>query len=227
MPGCRRPTTGERRKAPTPNPSPEDGGGKSAVGDSSSEDAGVGIGVADGTTITRRPAWAFAADSAREALAKQFGTRTLEGFGFDLTDGGRDMPAIRAAGAILDYLTETQKASLAHLDRLTPHRLGATLEIDPSTRRSLELTRTLRDGRREGSLLGSSTEPSPPWARGCWPIGSPRPTTDRAAIDARLDAVGELLHDTAMADGLRSKLRTVFDIERLLARVDHRPSNAA
>ena len=63
-------------------------------------------------------------------------------------------PALQAAGAVLDYLTETQKASLAHIDCLTPYRVGKRLEIDEATRRSLELTQTLRDGRREGSLLG-------------------------------------------------------------------------
>ena len=63
------------------------------------------------------------------------------------------MPAVRAAGAILDYLAETQKTSLEHLDRLVPYRPGQSLEIDEASRRSLEISRTLREGRREGSLL--------------------------------------------------------------------------
>src|SRR5262249_34912033 len=100
--------------------------------------------------ITPRPTWAFSLSGATAALAKQFGTATLEGFGFDRD---RDVLALRAAGAILDYLTETQRASLGHLDRLLPYHTGTTLAIDESTRRSLEINRTLRDDRREGSLL--------------------------------------------------------------------------
>ena len=57
----------------------------------------------------------------------------------------------QAAGAILDYLSETQRSSLDHIDRLLPYRSGESLEIDEATRRSLELTRTIRDGSRDGS----------------------------------------------------------------------------
>ncbi|MBN1854783.1 MAG: DNA mismatch repair protein MutS [Pirellulales bacterium] len=173
------------------------------------------------TAITYRPPWTFAADSAREALTRHFGTKTLEGFGFQTsgTDGDRDMPAIRAAGAILEYLQETQKVSLAHLERLTPHRLGSTLEIDPATRRSLELTRTLRDGRREGSLLGVIDRTTTAMGVRMLADWLAAPLADRDAIDARLDAVAELVDDTFLTEGLRNLLRTVFDIERLLARV--------
>src|SRR5262249_51551892 len=73
------------------------------------------------TLVTRRPAWAFSLAGATAALAKQFETATLEGFGFDAK---RDALALRAAGAILEYLTETQRASLAHLDRLLPYQTG-------------------------------------------------------------------------------------------------------
>src|SRR5262249_29760095 len=64
--------------------------------------------------LTSRPAWSFSLQTATAALAKQFNTVTLEGFGFDHE---RDALALRAAGAVLEYLTETQRSSLAHLDR--------------------------------------------------------------------------------------------------------------
>ncbi len=97
--------------------------------------------LADGTLgertlVTRRAAWTFGADAARQALHQHFGTATLEGFGFD--DG--DATAVRAAGAVVGYLVETQKASLAHIDRLARYAAGSTLEIDAATRRSLEIT---------------------------------------------------------------------------------------
>ncbi|MCE5303760.1 MAG: DNA mismatch repair protein MutS [Planctomycetaceae bacterium] len=167
--------------------------------------------------VTRRPGWAFSLAAAQQSLAKQFGTTGLAGFGF--TDEPGDLQAIRAAGAILDYLTETQKSSLAHIDRLLPYRASGTLEIDESSRRSLEISRTIRDARREGSLL---------WVldRTVTAMGSrllaewvANPLCDVEAIRTRLDAVEELLGDQALCEGLQEQLRRVYDVERLLARV--------
>lgn len=171
--------------------------------------------VAEELTVTRRPAWAFSLASATETLTRHFGTKSLEGFGF----GEGDSPAIRAAGAVLDYLAETQKASIAHIDRLAPYRPGTTLEIDEATWRSLEITRTMRDGRREGSLLAVMD-------RTATPMGSRRlaewlaaPLMDVAAIDERLDGVAELVADAGLAASLAEQLKKVYDLERLLARV--------
>ena len=169
------------------------------------------------TMVTRRPAWAFSQPTARQVLAKHFGTAGLDGFGF--SDGPVDAQAIRAAGAILDYLTETQKSSLEHIDRLAPYRTTGTLEIDEASRRSLEITRTIRDGRREGALL---------WVldRTVTAMGSrlladwlSNPLTDAAGIRARLDAVQELVGEQSLCDDLQETLRRVYDVERLLARV--------
>ncbi len=101
--------------------------------------------------VTRRPAWAFSLETARQALLKHFRTNNLEGFGF--VEESDDDQALRAAGAVIDYLNETQKTSLEHVDHLSSYRSATALEIDESSRRSLEITRTIREGRREGSLL--------------------------------------------------------------------------
>jgi DNA mismatch repair protein MutS len=171
----------------------------------------------DRMMITRRPAWAFSQQTARQTLAKHFGTAGLEGFGYG--DSPADTQAIRAAGAILDYLAETQKSSLAHVDRLTPYHSSGTLEIDEASRRSLEITRTIRDARREGSLL---------WVldRTVTAMGSrllaewvANPLTDVAAICTRLDAVEELIGDQSLCADLHETLRRVYDVERLLARL--------
>ncbi|MGD9127606.1 MAG: DNA mismatch repair protein MutS [Planctomycetia bacterium] len=167
--------------------------------------------------VTRRPIWAYSHDSAREALSKQFGTASLDGFGF--TDSPEDVQAIRAAGAILDYLHETQKNSLAHLDRIVPYRTSGTLEIDESSRRSLELTRTIREGRREGSLLGVLDRTVTAMGSRMMADWLGNPLTDIDRIHARHDAVEELLGDTIRTDALRDALRRVYDVERLLARV--------
>ena len=158
-------------------------------------------------------------------LAKHFGTAGLEGFGF--ADGPADAQAIRAAGAILDYLAETQKSSLDHIDRLLPYRSSGTLEIDESSRRSLEITRTIRDGRREGSLL---------WVldRTVTAMGSrlladwvANPLTDVAAIRARLEAVAELVGEPVAVR--RSARDAAAGVRRGAAAGprDHRPGQPA
>ncbi|MDP7018006.1 MAG: DNA mismatch repair protein MutS, partial [Pirellulaceae bacterium] len=164
---------------------------------------------------TGRPSWAFGSDSSDKTLLKHFAVKSLEGFGFH----DDDRPAIRAAGAVLDYLQETQKASLAHIERLTPYRLGQTLEIDQATRRSLEISRTLRDGGREGSLLSMIDRTATSMGSRTLADWLSNPLTDIEAIDARLDAVAELRAAARLRENLRDRLKGVYDLERLVARV--------
>jgi len=165
--------------------------------------------------VTRRPAWAFSYASAQQSLARQFETAGLEVFGF--TD--RDVPAVRAAGAVLDYLQETQKTSLDHFYSLRRYHVGHFLEIDEATRRSLEVTRTLREGRREGSLLAVIDNTVTPMGARLLADWISAPLTDPDKISTRLDAVEELLRETRVRGELRAALQGVYDIQRLLARV--------
>jgi DNA mismatch repair protein MutS len=169
----------------------------------------------DGPLVTRRPAWAFSSDAARDVLCKHFAVAGFEGFGFEDADG----PAICAAGAVLGYLLETQKASLGHIDTLVRYAAGGTLEIDAATRRSLEITCTLRDGRREGSLLGVLDRTVTAMGSRLLADWLANPLVDLARIDERLDAVAELVAEPALADALHDHLRSIYDLERLLARV--------
>jgi DNA mismatch repair protein MutS len=173
----------------------------------------------DGLAITRRPAWAFGHTSAVATLTKHFGVRSLEGFGFDTSAAGADAPALRAAGAILDYLAETQKASLAHIDRLSPYSASERLAIDPATRRSLELVATIRDGRRDGSLLGVIDRTITSLGARLLADWLAAPLTDVNDIEARLEAVAEFVADAAWAANLRDSLKQIYDVQRLLARV--------
>lgn len=169
----------------------------------------------DGVAITRRPSWAFAHHAARETLTKHFATAELDGFGFLEHETG----AIRAAGAILEYLIETQKSSIEHIDRLLPYRTGDALEIDEATRRSLEISRTLRDGARAGSLLGVLDKTISAMGSRLMSDWVANPLCDLETIHARLDAVTELLADAALCQALRDALKGLYDVERLLARV--------
>ncbi|MCS7236940.1 MAG: DNA mismatch repair protein MutS [Thermoguttaceae bacterium] len=165
--------------------------------------------------VTKRPDWSFSLSGAIERLTQQFGTVNLEGFGFDHS---RDAPALRAAGALVDYLWETQKTSLQHIDRLLPFRLGQCLEIDPASRHSLEIIRTAREGRREGSLLGVLDRCVTPMGSRLLAEWLSSPLVDVKAINDRLDAVQELVSHPQTLQAIRDKLRSVCDIERLLTR---------
>ena len=134
--------------------------------------------------------------SARAALFHHFGVTTLAGFGFE-----DDQPCLVAAGALLLYLQETLKASLAHLSRLRPYRQDRFLFLDEVTRRSLELTRTLREGDREGSLLAVLDRTVTPMGARLLQEWILAPLAERAAIEARLDAVAELRSEHAAAPG--------------------------
>ena len=165
--------------------------------------------------MTERPRWAFSLDSAQGALSKHFDVQRMDGFGF--TEHEQD--AIRAAGAVLDYLQETQKASLDHIDRLLPFRTGKTLEIDEATWRSLELTRTMREGRRDGSLLAVLDRTIT--SMGARMLGEllSAPSTNREEIVQRQDAIAELIGEDTLRRELRDELKGIYDLQRLVARV--------
>src|SRR5579872_3830769 len=138
--------------------------------------------------VTERPPWCFSPAHARRVLLEHFGTATLEGFGWS----DEASPAITAAGALLEYVQETQKSTLHHIARLEPFVRGSNLLIDEATRRSLELTRTLREGRREGSLLAVIDETVTPMGARLLADWLSNPLTNLAEINRRLDAGEEL-----------------------------------
>ena len=164
--------------------------------------------------VTVRPSWDFQPEQARKTLFEQFRTTTLAGFGVD-----DRAPEVQAAGALMAYLRETQKTALPHITRLVPHRRGEMMALDEMTRRSLELTRTLREGKRDGSLLSViDCTVTPMGARllSEW-LTSPLIAPDR--IGERLDAVEELLNQSILRGDLRTMLGQSYDLERLAARV--------
>jgi DNA mismatch repair protein MutS len=164
--------------------------------------------------LSTRPPWVFSRDTCLRLLLDQFRTQTLEGFDVD-----PESPGVVAAGALLDYVRETQKSELGHITRLEPYRRGACLIIDEATRRSLELTQTLRHGQREGSLLDVIDETVTPMGARLLAEWLSNPLTDAAAINHRLDAVQELTGETVTRGGLRDLLKECYDVQRLTARV--------
>jgi DNA mismatch repair protein MutS len=167
-----------------------------------------------GMVLCRRPDWTFEPATARAALLKHFNVRTLAGFGF-----ADEQPCLIAAGALLLYLQETLKASLAHVQGVRAYRHSHFLLIDEVTRRSLELTRTLRDGERDGSLLAFLDRTVTSMGARLLQEWLVSPLGERAPLEARLDAVAELKEDHNLRQELRAGLGDAGDLQRLTARV--------
>jgi DNA mismatch repair protein MutS len=166
------------------------------------------------TVLTSRPDWTFDASSARAVLFNHFKVTTFAGFGFD-----DDQPCLVAAGALLLYLQETLKANLDHLTRLRPYRQDRHLYVDEVTRRSLELTRTLRDNDRAGSLRASIDRTVTTMGTRLLVEWLTSPLAEKHAIETRHDAVAELAGDATLRRELRELLSEVLDLQRLSARV--------
>ncbi|HIE98600.1 MAG TPA: DNA mismatch repair protein MutS, partial [Fuerstia sp.] len=167
-----------------------------------------------GPVLTGRPAWCFSKDESRRLLHEHFGTKTLEGF--DVEDNS---PAVTAAGALLEYIRDTQKSALLHITKLECYRRQRHMVIDEATRRSLELTHTMRDGGREQSLLGVIDETCTPMGARLLADWLSSPLTDIAQISERLDAVEEMVSNLTLRDDLRDLLKGMYDLQRLTSRV--------
>jgi DNA mismatch repair protein MutS len=172
------------------------------------------IRAASNLAITVRPSWDFQAEQARQTLYEHFGTTSLDGFGVD--DHALE---VQAAGALIAYLRETQKSSLGHIIRLTPYHRADTLGLDEMTRRSLELVRTLREGKREGTLLQVIDRTVTPMGARLLADYLTSPLTSPDLIAERLGAVDELVRDSSLRSDLRALLGNAYDLERLSARV--------
>jgi DNA mismatch repair protein MutS len=168
----------------------------------------------DGMMLSERPVWSFAQSECLKILLDHFGTTSLEGFDLDTNS-----PGITAAGALLDYVRETQKSALGHITRLEPYRRGSNLIIDESTRRSLELNRTLREGKRDGSLLDVIDETVTPMGARLLAERLSNPLTEVSEINHRLDAVEELTQEILLSNALREQLEKTYDMQRLTARI--------
>ncbi len=159
-----------------------------------------------------RPAWQFDAGAAARHLSEQFQTRDLAGFGCE------GMPlAITAAGALLAYVRETQKAAVPHLRALSVEQADDALLMDPATRRNLELDESLA-GRPELTLAGVYDQTATAMGARLLRRWLNRPLRDHATLRARYDAVAALIAD-AHHVRLQAALRQVGDLERILARV--------
>lgn len=173
----------------------------------------LGVLKARRCAVTPSPDWNFGAEAAERQVKEHFGATSLEGFGLE-----RAGPAVEAAGALLRYLYETQRHELKHITSMRVHHAGRFLRMNERTRNALELVRNAHGG-REGTLVAhldaTATAMGARLLR-AWVLS---PLADIEAINARLDAVGDLLAQRDACRALREQLREVSDLERLAGRV--------
>ena len=167
-----------------------------------------------GASCTARPAWAFEGRAATDTLHKHFGVTTLAGFGLD-----GYTPAISAAGAVLDYLQETQKTALAHIRQLRPFQRSDHMALDAVTLRSLEIKRTLRANQRAGSLLASIDATRTGMGARLLEQWITFPLKRYSEIIARQDAIAELLADRQRLAAIGEPMAGAAQIDRITANI--------
>ncbi len=165
--------------------------------------------------ITERPAWYFDPYQARQRLLKHFGTATLEGFGIGDDDDG----IIPPAGAVIEYLNETQRTTLGHIQNLKQVERQKYLQIDTTSLRSLEILRTTRTESKVGSLLDCLDETITAMGGRMLRAWLCMPLCDLGAIELRQDAVAELKESDKESAEIRKLLSEIADTERIAARI--------
>lgn len=162
----------------------------------------------------------FDDDTCRKFLLKHFHVNSLAGLGIE------DFPTgLTAAGALLQYLYETQMTSLEHFTHLYPYLTSKYMLLDGATRRNLELLETLREKQKKGSLLGVLDKTKTAMGGRLLRKYIEQPLIDKETIEKRLDTIEEFCNNSMLRDELREYLNPIYDLERLLGKVSYRSAN--
>ena len=173
-----------------------------------------------GIAIYALDSWYFSDETAKNTLLEHFKMSDLHGLGIKDYECGSI-----AAGALLKYLYETQKNSLANMTSLQLYFTGKYMIIDSSTRRNLELVETLREKQKRGSLLWVLDKTKT--AMGARMLRSfvEQPLIDKKEIERRLDAVEAFNCNAMLREEIREYLNPIYDMERLIGRVTYQTAN--
>lgn len=164
--------------------------------------------------------WAFSFDNAEKTLLKQLGVKTLEPF-----ECADKKLAIPAGGALVEYMLQTGKRDLSHINKINFVRNDSFMLIDVNTRRNLELTETMHEGKRFGSLLWLLDKTVTSMGARLIKNWIEKPLVSAKSISARLNAVEAIANDKENLSYLRESLRGIRDIERLSARIAYGNTN--
>ena len=156
----------------------------------------------------------------RRILMKHFKVNTLIGLGVEEFPTG-----LLAAGALLQYLYDTQKTDLEHFTHIYPYLTSRYMLLDSSTRRNLELTETLREKQKRGSLLWVLDKTKTAMGARLLRNYIEQPLIEKDEMEKRLDAIQELNQDSISRDEIREYLNPIYDLERLLSKVTYKTAN--
>lgn len=173
-----------------------------------------------GTIIYDLEDWYFDDELCKRTLKGQFHTESLEGLGLKDYNCG-----IIAAGAILQYFKETQMTSLTNFTRLTPYVTGKFMVLDSSTRRNLELTETMREKNKRGSLLWVLDKTKTAMGARLLRNFLEQPLIETEEINRRQEAIEELNGNMISREEIREYLNPVYDMERLCSRISYQSAN--
>lgn len=165
--------------------------------------------------------WAFKQEYGIKKIKQNFNVLTLEGFGLQ-----EKSYSIASTGALLEYLQQTQKSSLSHINAIHYYSSEHFMVLDKATRRNLELTETMRDKKRKGSLLWVLDKTNTAMGARTLKRWVEEPLMNVDAIQSRLDAVEELKDNLLMREELKELLKEVYDLERLVVRISYGNANA-
>ena len=169
------------------------------------------------TAVTVLESWYIDEDRCTQAIRDHFHVKALEGLGIT------DMPAgTLACGAVLQYLSETQMNSLSNLTRITPYKSGGSMLIDTSTARNLELTETMREKNKRGSLLWVLDHTKTAMGARLLRSWILQPLLSRKKIEERQDGVEELVSNMIDREEIREYLGPIYDLERLITRISYK-----
>lgn len=170
--------------------------------------------------ISKTPEHYFNQSICEDVISRQLGTNNMAGLGL------YDMPeSIYSTGALLQYLHETQKNSLEHINKLEIYSIDDYMIIDSSTRRNLELTETLRDKNKKGSLLWVLDKTKTAMGARLLKNYIEQPLIMEDEINNRLDAIEAFNNDVITRDEIREYLNPIYDMERLMTRISLRTAN--
>ena len=171
-------------------------------------------------SVNALEAHVFDDDGCKRVLLRHFKVNSLIGLGIEEFPFG-----MIAAGALLQYLYETQKTELAHFTHIYPYLTNKFMLLDSSTRRNLELAETLREKQKRGSLLWVLDKTKTAMGGRLLRSMIEQPLIDRAEMEKRLDAIEELNRDSVSRDEIREYLNPIYDLERLLSKVTYKTAN--
>ena len=172
------------------------------------------------TAVSALPNQYFNDDNCLRAIKEHFRVDRISGLGIEEYGNG-----VNAAGAVLMYLTETQKNNLSNITKISPYQTGRYMVLDTSTRRNLELTETLREKQKRGSLLWVLDKTKTAMGARALRMYIEQPLIDRNEILKRQDAIEEFNNEYINREEISEYLNPIYDLERLMGRICYQTAN--